>query len=225
MSASQVTAAIPTSDDRARLARGRARSDSSGRSRPPPDAGRTSCSRARHASSRCSCSRCWPGSSSRSPIAAVPALQKFGFGFFFTERLEPRHQPVRRAGADLRHAGDVGDRAADRRAGELRHRAVPHRDVPGGPQAPARYGGRAARRHPIDHLRHVGPVRLRAVLRRSRPARADATSSARLAARPAVPGRAQRHRRALGRASSCRSWSFRSSRRSCATCSRSFRRC
>ena len=57
--------------------------------------------------------------------------QKFGFGVLRHQRLESGDERVRRAGADLRHARHVGDRAADRRAGELRHRAVPDRDVPG----------------------------------------------------------------------------------------------
>ena len=38
---------------------------------------------------------------------------------------------VRRPGDDLRHAGHLADRAGDRGAGELRHRAVPHRAVAG----------------------------------------------------------------------------------------------
>ena len=65
------------------------------------------------------------------------------------------------------------DRAADRRAGQLRHRAVPDRDVPAVAEAAARHRGRAARGDPVDHLRHVGAVRLRAALRRLRAAAAD----------------------------------------------------
>ena len=97
------------------------------------------------------------------------------------------------------------DRAADRRAGELRHRAVPDRDVPGVAQAAARHRGRAARRDPVDHLRHVGAVRVRAAVRRLRAAAAD-----RDVRRPAgSSGRCSRARPTASaccrRASSCRS--------------------
>jgi phosphate transport system substrate-binding protein len=112
------------------------------------------------------------------------------------ERVEPGHQGVRRAGADLRHAGDVRDRAAHRRAGQLRHRAVPHRDVSAVSQAAARHRGGAAGRHSVDHLRHVGPVRVRAVLRRLSPAAADGHARQCVARRSAVPGRSDRHRHA-----------------------------
>ena len=142
----------------------------------------------------------------RSLIAAMPALAEVRPRLLLHQRLESGHQQLRRAGADLRHAGHVGDRAADRRAGELRHRAVPDRDVPGVAQAAARHGGRAAGGDPVDHLRHVGAVRVRAAVRRLRAAAADQRRSATLLdPRAAVPGRAQRHRHAHRPASSCRS--------------------
>ena len=53
-------------------------------------------------------------------------------------RLGSGEAQLRRARTDLRHARHLGDRAADRRAGELRHRVVPDRDVSGRAQAPAR---------------------------------------------------------------------------------------
>ena len=47
------------------------------------------CSSARRCSSRCSCWRCCSASSSRWRYAALPALQKFGFAFFFTNVWDP----------------------------------------------------------------------------------------------------------------------------------------
>ena len=152
-------------------------------------------------SSRCSCS----ASLARHPARArrmrrVPALQKFGLALLRHRRLESGHQAVRRAGADLRHARHLGDRAADRRAGELRHRAVPHRDVPAVAEAPARHGGGAARRDPVASSTACGAC--------SCSRRSSATTCSRcwrstlgnvLADRPAVPGRAERHRHAVRR--------------------------
>ena len=49
-------------------------------------------------------------------------------GSFLTDsRLGCGQRQVRRAGADLRHAGHRAHRHADRRAGQFRHRAVPDR--------------------------------------------------------------------------------------------------
>ena len=59
--------------------------------------------------------------------------------------------------------GHGADRHAHRRARQFRHRAVSDRDR-ARLDAHAGIGGhRAARGHPLDHLRHVGIVRLRAV--------------------------------------------------------------
>ena len=77
------------------------------------------------------------------------------------QRLGPGPEPVRRPGDDLRHADDVGHRAADRGAGELRHRDLPDRAVPRLAEAPAGHGHRTAGRGAVDRLRHVGPARLR----------------------------------------------------------------
>ena len=63
--------------------------------------------------------------------AAVPAFQKFGFAFFFTNVWDPVKLEF---GALAPIYGTLVTSAialADRRAGQLRHRAVPHRDVPG----------------------------------------------------------------------------------------------
>ena len=97
-----------------------------------PRAGRTALfERTTHVLRAVRAADCWSRSCSRSRSRPVPAFEKFGFGFFVTNVWNPVTSELRRAGADLRHAGHVGDRAADRRAGQLRHRAVPHRDVPG----------------------------------------------------------------------------------------------
>ena len=133
-------------------------------------------------------------------FAAVPALEKFGFGFFVTNVWNPVTKQLRRAGADLRHAGHVGDRAPDRRAGQLRHRAVPDRDVPA-----SRSSGRWAPRSSCWRRSRRSSTACGACScsRRS----SATTSSRRLTAhvrrpvdpRSAVPGRAQRHRHAVGR--------------------------
>ena len=86
-------------------------------------------------------------------------------------RLGLHHQPrlgrgrrqVRRAGADLRHAGHLAHRAADRGAGQHRHRPVPDRHRAALAARADRHRHRAARGDPEHHLRHVGPVRVRAV--------------------------------------------------------------
>ena len=127
---------------------------------------------------------------------------------------DPVQDQLRRPGDDLRHADDVAHRAADRRAGELRHRAVPHRAVAALAQAPARHRDRAARRGALDRLRHVGPARVR-------PDPVALTCSSRCRRLfDGVPllgalfsGPPVGHRHAVGRASSWRSWSFRSSPR------------
>ena len=172
-----------------------------GASRVGGAAGRTRCSSAgrRVLFAAAACSRCCWRSSSRWAYAALPALQKFGLGVLRHQRLESGHERIRRAGADLRHAGHVGHRAADRRAGELRHRAVPDRDVPG-----RRSSGRSARRSScwrrfpsiiygmwgLFVFAPFSPITCSRCC--------TATLGDVLADRPAVPGRAERHRRADG---------------------------
>ena len=131
--------------------------------------------------------------------ASVPAFQKFGLGFFVTNVWNPVTMDF---GALAPIYGTLVTSAialADRRAGELRHRAVPDRDVPGRPQAAARHRGRAAGGDSVDHLRHVGPVRVRAGFRRLRPAGAHEGLRRPVDSGAAVSRRAERHRRAVGR--------------------------
>ena len=88
------------------------------------------------------------------------------------DRVGSGAEQLRRPGDDLRHAGHLAHRAAHRGAGELRHRAVPDRAVARAGCAPARHRDRAARGDSVDRLRHVGPARVRAALRRVRAAAA-----------------------------------------------------
>jgi hypothetical protein len=62
-------------------------------------------------------------------VGAWPAIREVRPGLPVVDRLGSGAGEVRRPGDDLRHADDVVHRAADRRAGELRHRAVPDRAV------------------------------------------------------------------------------------------------
>ncbi len=78
------------------------------------------------------------------------------------DRLGCGQPQVRRARADLRHAGHRADRDADRGAGQLRHRALPHRSRAELDARAGRCRDRAPGRHSVDHLRHVGPFRVRA---------------------------------------------------------------
>ncbi len=74
-----------------------------------------------------------------------------------------RSAGARRARSDLRHAGHLGHRDDDRHSGRPRHRDLPHRALPAMAAPPDRPCGRTARRHPLDHLRHVGLLRARPV--------------------------------------------------------------
>ena len=73
-----------------------------------------------------------------------------------------RSAGARRARPDLRHAGHLRHRDDDRHSGRPRHRDLPHRDLPAMAAPPDRHRDRTARRHPLDHLRHVGLLRARA---------------------------------------------------------------
>ena len=59
----------------------------------------------------------------------MPAIREYGLSLPVDQRVGSGPGEVRRPGDDLRHAGHLVHRAADRRAGELRHRALPHRTV------------------------------------------------------------------------------------------------
>src|SRR6185312_14458082 len=86
-----------------------------------------------------------------------------GAAFPDQRRVESSRRRLRCAGAHLRHAGDIGDRPDPRGAAEFRHRVVPYRDRADMVARSGRDGDRIAGQHPVDHLRHVGPVRVRAV--------------------------------------------------------------
>ena len=77
--------------------------------------------------------------------------------------LESGHREIRRAGADLRHDRHLVHRHGDRGAGRPADRDVPDRAVPAMAAPADRHRDRAARRHSQHHLRHLGPVRVRAV--------------------------------------------------------------
>src|SRR5215211_1650532 len=77
--------------------------------------------------------------------------------------LESRHRTIRRAGADLWHAGDLVYCHADRGSDRAVDCGVSHRAV-SAVLAPAdRHRDRAVGRHSQHHLWHLGPVRVRAV--------------------------------------------------------------
>ena len=78
------------------------------------------------------------------------------------ERLGSRQSELRCRGADHRHAADLGHCADHRGARLVRHRHLPDRVVADLAAPPARHRRGNAGRDPVDHLRHVGPVRLRA---------------------------------------------------------------
>ena len=62
-------------------------------------------------------------------IGAAPAIQRVRPGVPLDRASGTRCRTYGGAGDDLRHADHLADRAADRGAGELRHRAVPDRAV------------------------------------------------------------------------------------------------
>ena len=96
-------------------------------------------------------------------IGAMPALEHVRPRLPHHPVVEPGHREVRRHRADLRHHRHLADRHGDRHPGQLRHRHLPHRALPLSAAPADRHRHRAARRHPLDHLRHLGPVRLRAL--------------------------------------------------------------
>src|SRR5690606_644764 len=113
--------------------------------------------------------------------------------------MESGGEPLRRPRTDLRHPGDGADRHGGGGAGELRHRLLPHRSRPALAARSGRHGDRAARGHPFDHLRHVGPVRAGAGDDRARHALAQRPPRDGTGHRPAVPGPTAGHRPAYRR--------------------------
>ena len=80
--------------------------------------------------------------------------------FLLLRRLEPAERAVRRRDRDLRHACDLADRHADRRSRRSGHRCLPHRALLAAVAAADRRRHRAARRHSLHHLRHLGRLLL-----------------------------------------------------------------
>ena len=76
--------------------------------------------------------------------------------------LESGHREIRCARADLRHRRHLLHRHADRGADRPVHRDVPHRALPAMAAPADRHRDRTAGRHSEHHLRHLGPVRVRA---------------------------------------------------------------
>ena len=96
-------------------------------------------------------------------IGSLPALRQFGFGFLVSERwnpvtekfgaLAPIYGTVVTSLIAMLIAVPIGSDDRD----------VPHRALPAMAAAPDRHRHRAAGRHSQHHLRHLGPVRVRAV--------------------------------------------------------------
>ena len=96
-------------------------------------------------------------------IGAWPALSTFGPAFLWTERWSPVKEifgalaPIYGTIVTSLIAMVIGI------PGELRHRHLPHRALPAAAAPPDRHRHRAARRHPLDHLRPLGLLLPRAV--------------------------------------------------------------
>ena len=106
--------------------------------------------------------------------------------------LEPRHQEVRRARADLRNACHLSHRYADRGAARPRHRRLPDRALPAAAAAPDRHRDRAFRGDTKHHLRHLGRLFIFAPFMQSyiqpSSSRRSASARARLSLRRAAFG-------------------------------------
>ncbi len=113
--------------------------------------------------------------------------------------VEPGDREVRRHRTDLRHRRHILDRHAHRHPGVDRHRGLPHRALSVLAAPADRHGDRAPRRHSLDHLRHLGPVRVRAVPAGDAAAVADRCLRRDPGAVVAVRRPALRHRRSHGR--------------------------
>ena len=94
---------------------------------------------------------------------SLPAIKTFGFELPLEPALEPGHRQFRRAAGDLRHRRHLVHRHADRGADRPDDRVLPHRTVSAMAAPADRHRHRTARRHSQHHLRHLGPVRLRAI--------------------------------------------------------------
>ncbi len=72
-------------------------------------------------------------------ISSWPSIQKFGLAFLWTKEWGCAERYLPGAGADLRYAGDLVYRAADRRPGEFWYRPVPDRACAWLAETPAGY--------------------------------------------------------------------------------------
>ena len=170
MSASSASAAIPVSMNAPRELRAAARARPADGSTRPQAGGRTGSSSTRRCSSPCSCWRLLLGILLALGYAAIPAFEKFGLAFFLTNVWNPVKSefgalaPIYGTLVTSLIALLIGVPVSFGIALFLTEMC------PAALQASARHGGRAAGGHSVDHLRHVGTLRLRAALRRLHPA-------------------------------------------------------
>ena len=94
-------------------------------------------------------------------VGAWPAIREYGASLPVDAALGAvgRSAGAGCARPDLRHADHLRDRDDDRDSGRPRHRDFPHRDLPDLAAPSDRACHRTARRHSLDHLRHVGLLR------------------------------------------------------------------
>ena len=106
-----------------------------------------------------SCWSRWPAPRCRCCGAGAQVLRDAGpeLLLFVANGIRSRTSTARSRRSTAR--GHRADRDDHRRAGELRHRLVPDRSRAALAARAGRHRDRTARRHPVDHLRHVGPVR------------------------------------------------------------------
>ena len=127
-------------------------------------------------------------------IGGWPAFAKFGFSFFVTSNWDPV-QGVFGIAALIVDTVAVALLALLMAVPiVVRRRLLPGRALPLLPAPADRHRRRAPGRHPVDRLRHVGPLRLRAALRQLRRAAADERRPAGLDLGQAHARGAERHR-------------------------------
>jgi phosphate transport system permease protein len=82
-------------------------------------------------------------------VGACRRSSEFGPAFITTVEWDPVNDKYGAADRHRRHPGHFRHRAADRLPGQLRHCAVPDRDLPGLAAPPAGHGGRIAGRRTV----------------------------------------------------------------------------